>query len=95
MPEDGRDFTISFDGEPVAVAAGQTIAAALIASGRGSWRETRGAAAPRGLFCGIGVCFDCLVTVNGTRSVRACLLTASPGDVVASERGVERDDLAG
>lgn len=93
MSDEPGAFTITFDGEPVAAAPGQTIAAALIASGHGSWRETRGAGAPRGLFCGIGVCFDCLVTVNGTRSVRACLLTASPGDVVATEKGVERDDV--
>ena len=85
---EGRDaFTITFDGDPVAVVAGQTIAAALIASGRSSWRSTRGAGEPRGLFCGIGACFDCLVTINRSRSARACLVTASPGDVVISEGG--------
>lgn len=90
---DRTDFQITFDGDPVAVRTGQTIAAALIASGRISWRTTRGGGRPRGLFCGIGVCFDCLVTVNGSRSVRACLLTAAPGDVVLTEKGVERADL--
>lgn len=89
-----ENFTISFDGEAIPVAAGQTIAAALIAAGKRSWRLTRGAGEPRGLFCGIGVCFDCLVTVNGTRSVRACLVTASPGDVVVTEEGVSRADIA-
>lgn len=86
-------FTISFDGEPVSVTEGQTIAAALIAGGHPSWRRTRHGDAPRGLFCGIGVCFDCLVTVNGVRSARACLIAARPGDDVRSERGSERDDL--
>jgi hypothetical protein len=86
-------FTISYEGETLAVTDGQTIAAALIASGRTGWRQTRVRGESRGFFCGIGVCFECLVTVNGTRSVRACLVTAEPGDVVASERGVERDDL--
>ncbi|MGH3264151.1 MAG: (2Fe-2S)-binding protein [Trebonia sp.] len=88
-----EQFAISFDGSPLTALPGQTIAAALIASDRTAWRTTRGEGRPRGLFCGIGACFDCLVTVNGTRSVRACLVSASPGDVVRSERGVERDDL--
>jgi aerobic-type carbon monoxide dehydrogenase small subunit (CoxS/CutS family) len=90
MPE---IFTIDFDGEQVSVTDGQTIAAALIAAGHTGWRQTRVRGERRGLFCGIGVCFDCLVTVNETRSLRACLVTAMRGDVVTTERGVERDDL--
>jgi predicted molibdopterin-dependent oxidoreductase YjgC len=89
-----EQITISLDGEPVRAAAGQTIAAALVASGRLSWRTTRGRGEPRGLFCGIGVCFDCLVTVNGTSSVRACLVEARDGDVLMSERATGHDDLA-
>jgi aerobic-type carbon monoxide dehydrogenase small subunit (CoxS/CutS family) len=91
VPE--TSFTITFDGAELPVQAGQTIAAALTAGGHDAWRTTRVAGRPRGLFCGIGVCFDCLVTVNGTRSVRACLAAAEPGDIVTIERGVERDDL--
>jgi hypothetical protein len=93
MSDPSNGFFITFDGEPIHVCTGQTVAAALIASGRSSWRRTRGDS-PRGLFCGIGVCFDCLVTVNGARSARACLVTAAPGDVVVSEHGAGRDDLA-
>jgi aerobic-type carbon monoxide dehydrogenase small subunit (CoxS/CutS family) len=91
VPE--SDFTITFDGETVPVHSGQTLAAALIAAGHDAWRATRVGGQPRGVFCGIGVCFDCLVTVNGSRSVRACLVAAQPGDEVRSELGVERDDL--
>ena len=86
-------FTITYDGQPLPVVAGQTVAAALIASGHIGWRQTREHRSPRGLFCGIGVCFDCLITLNGTRSVRACLVSAEPGDVVSSQQGVERDDI--
>jgi hypothetical protein len=39
------------------------------------------------VFCGIGVCFDCLVTVNGQPSVRACLAEARPGDRVETQQG--------
>lgn len=78
------DFEITFDGRPVPVVDGQTVGAALTAAGVRSWRTTRHAGRPRGLFCGIGVCFDCLLTVNDRPSVRACLVTARPGDVVRS-----------
>lgn len=89
------EFTITFDGQTVAVTAGQTIAAALIASGHSSWRSTRASGESRGVFCGIGVCFDCLVTVNDVRSVRACLVAAQPGDAVVSEAGVDGDESHG
>ncbi len=77
--------TITIDGAPVDGAAGQTIAGLLIASGRTAWRTTSVAGEPRGAFCGIGVCFDCIVTVNGDRDVRACLRRAGDGDVVETQ----------
>lgn len=76
------DSTLLFDGTPIAVRPGQTIGAALSAAGIVSWRTTRRDRAPRGLFCGIGVCFDCLVTVDGARTQRACLVEARDGQVV-------------
>jgi predicted molibdopterin-dependent oxidoreductase YjgC len=83
---------ITVDGEQLSVRPGQTIAAALVLSGRVAWRTTRFEHRPRGLFCGIGVCFDCLITVNGQRSVRACLVAAQPGDVVVSEHATSQAD---
>lgn len=73
-----------FDGTPVPFTPGQTIGGALAGAGIVSWRTTRRDHAPRGLFCGIGVCFDCLVTVDGVRSQRACLVEACAGQVVQS-----------
>lgn len=87
-------FTIELDGQPVEAEAGQTIAATLIASGHRSWRTTRGAGEPRGVFCGIGICFDCLATVNGRPNVRACLAEARPGDVVTTQDGTGHGDRA-
>jgi aerobic-type carbon monoxide dehydrogenase small subunit (CoxS/CutS family) len=75
---------ITVDGHPVSCEPGQTIAAALIGSGQTGWRTTRRAGERRGLFCGIGVCFDCLVAVNGSPPVRACLIAARPGDRVST-----------
>jgi predicted molibdopterin-dependent oxidoreductase YjgC len=96
MPERSEgmsSFVISFDGREIPCQDGWTVGAALTAAGVRSWRITRNAGQPRGLFCGIGVCFDCLVTVNGRTSVRACLVPARPGDVVTTQDGSGRDDL--
>jgi predicted molibdopterin-dependent oxidoreductase YjgC len=79
--ERGRTITITVDGMPLSAHAGETIAGALLSSGRRAWRHTRHGQ-PRGLYCGIGLCFDCLVTVNGTPNVRACLTPVGAGMVV-------------
>jgi predicted molibdopterin-dependent oxidoreductase YjgC len=83
-------FEISFDGTLVPCRDGWTIGAALSAAGIRSWRTTRQAGRARGLFCGIGICFDCLVTVNGQPSLRACLVPAQPGDDVRTQEGAGR-----
>ena len=80
----GPSIAISVDGRPVTCRDGETIAAALIGAGETAWRSTRRTGARRGLFCGIGVCFDCLVMVNGDGPVRACLVAAQPGDRIAT-----------
>ncbi|MEU6032880.1 (2Fe-2S)-binding protein [Streptomyces tauricus] len=80
-------FTVTFDDRELAVLPGQTIAAALWSAGVVSWRTTRGSGEPRGVFCGIGVCFDCLLTVNGHPNQRACLVRAEPGDVIRTQEG--------
>jgi predicted molibdopterin-dependent oxidoreductase YjgC len=77
--------SLTLDGEEFHGLAGQTIAGVLIASGRLAWRRTSAAGDPRGLFCGIGVCFDCIVTVNGERDVRACQRRVTDGDVIDSQ----------
>lgn len=77
----GQAVTITVDGEPLQAYAGETIAGALLAAGRKAWRRTLHSQ-PRGMFCGIGLCFDCLVTVNGTPNVRACVTPVAAGMVV-------------
>jgi predicted molibdopterin-dependent oxidoreductase YjgC len=81
-----------FDGSPVPFAEGQSVGAALWAHGVRSWRTTRFEARPRGLFCGIGVCFDCLVEIDGRADRRACLEPAADGLVVRTQRGAGRAD---
>lgn len=83
MAESGGEF--SFDGRPVRFDPGQTVGAALMAAGIRSWRTTRVHGRPRGLFCGIGICFDCLVTVDGRPNERACRIPAHSGLVVSTQ----------
>ena len=78
-------FTL--DGVEMTAVEGQSIAGALIAGGVMSWRRTRVDDRPRGVFCGIGACFDCLITVNDEPNVRACLAQLREGDRVERQEG--------
>ncbi|MFI8950033.1 (2Fe-2S)-binding protein [Streptomyces sp. NPDC053750] len=89
-PASARTATV--DGRTVEVLPGRTVAAALWGAGITSWRSTRGAGRPRGVFCGIGVCFDCLVTVNDRPNQRACLVPVRPGDVIRTQEGTGHED---
>ncbi|MFJ8198170.1 (2Fe-2S)-binding protein [Streptomyces sp. NPDC096152] len=88
----GPAFTVTFDGREIEALPGRTVAAVLLAAGVTSWRTTRGAGRPRGVFCGIGVCFDCLVSVNGRPNQRACLVPVRPGDVIRAQEGTGHED---
>lgn len=77
---------ITVDGEEIAVEAGRTVAAALmLEQQRTGWRRTRRSGSERGLFCGIGVCFDCLATVDGSAGLRTCLVTVREGMTVQTD----------
>ncbi|MFG1907674.1 FAD-dependent oxidoreductase [Kribbella sp. NPDC048928] len=78
---------VTIDGQPVTAYAGQTVAAVLLANGRDTWRTTRVHGRPRGIFCGIGACHDCLITVNSLPDVRACQRTITPGDHLTTQPG--------
>jgi hypothetical protein len=86
--------TFLFDGTEVAFLPGQSVGAALTAAGVRVFRTTRVSGRPRGLFCGIGICFDCLVVAEGRPNQRACLLPAGTGMVVTTQQGTGHDDLA-
>ena len=79
----GQPVTITYDGMPVAAIAGETIAAALAANDINAMRHTRGGRR-RGLYCGMGACHECVVTVDGRASQRACMSKVEQGQVVRS-----------
>jgi predicted molibdopterin-dependent oxidoreductase YjgC len=74
----GNVITIYINGQPVTAYPGETIAAVLLTEGRRIFRRTDGGQ-PRGLFCGMGICYDCLVTVDELPNVRACVTAVAEG----------------
>lgn len=86
--ERGDAFEFYFEGQPVKAYPGETVGAALMAAGIATFRTTRKGGKPRGIFCGIGICYDCLVVVDGTPNRRACLTPARPAAEVRIQSGV-------
>ena len=87
----GEQITITFDGQPVPARRNETIAAALTAAGLRDLRRTASGTA-RGVFCGMGLCQDCLVTVDGRPNQRACMTKIDRP--VAVQRQVARPEAA-
>src|SRR5215472_5383268 len=74
----GREIKFRFEGKTLTALEGETIAAALSAAGIVAFRQTINGA-PRGLYCGMGACFDCVVTVDGRMGRRACMEKVADG----------------
>ncbi len=79
-----QEVSFTFDGRRLSAFAGEMVAAALLAHGIRGFRTTERGRAPRGLYCAIGHCFECLVTVDGGPPVRACLTPVRDGMEVTS-----------
>jgi len=79
----------SFEGRSIAMRPGQSLAAALIAAGERGFRETAGGEL-RGVFCGMGVCQECLVEIDGVPNRRACMEKAAPGLSVRRQSALAR-----
>jgi hypothetical protein len=77
-----------FNGQPISFEVGDSIAAALLRAGISELRTTRFRGEPRSIFCGIGHCYDCLVSIDGVINQRACLAKAQPNLNVASQEGL-------
>jgi predicted molibdopterin-dependent oxidoreductase YjgC len=89
LPDDAAtDVAITIDGEPFAARAGDTVSAALLAAGRRVFRAAPATGAPRGPYCLMGVCFECMVTVDGRPDQQACMLAVAPGMRIETGRGV-------
>ena len=65
---------ISINGKSITAYEGQTVLSALVASGYKALRKSRKICEPRGPLCGMGVCYECLVTINDRPNQRACMI---------------------
>jgi predicted molibdopterin-dependent oxidoreductase YjgC len=93
--ENRQPLTVEVDGELVPAFAGESVATVLLALGRRTFRHTDRNHAPRGLYCGMGVCFDCLVTIDGIENVRACMTAVQEGMVIATRGRAGTEGRAG
>ena len=83
----GREVEILLDGRALRAFQDETVAAALLAAGRRALRTTSRRGEPRGMYCGIGICFDCVMTIDGRPNVRTCQTPVRAGMRVESQRG--------
>lgn len=84
MRRTDREVDITFDGEPLRAVEGESLGAALTAAGKLALRHDKDGIS-HGLYCGMGACFECLVTVDGRASQRACLTKVAAGMRVESQ----------
>jgi predicted molibdopterin-dependent oxidoreductase YjgC len=82
-----RVVRLVVDGEAVEAREGDSLAAALLAAGRVACRTTPVGGVPRAPYCMMGVCFECLVSVDGMGSRQACLVEVREGMRVETQRG--------
>ena len=86
------DVTVTIDGIEITARDGDSVAAAMLAAGILQFRTTPVSGAPRGPLCMMGVCFECLVTIDGVSSRQACLTLVRTGMIIETQRG--RRELA-
>jgi len=75
----GATVAITIDGEPFTARAGDSVAAALLLAGRAACSLSAVTGRPRAPYCLMGVCFECLVTVDGEGARQACLVSVRDG----------------
>jgi predicted molibdopterin-dependent oxidoreductase YjgC len=83
---------VYIEDEPYDARAGDSVAAALLASGRDFCRTTAVTGAQRAPYCMMGVCFDCLVEIDGVPNRQSCMIAVRPGMRIRRQRGRRRLD---
>lgn len=82
IEETARKVVFTFEGQQIEAQAGDTVAAALIAHGIRHLRDSAVSGAPRGIYCMMGACYDCLMEIDGLPNRQACMTEAVDGLVV-------------
>ncbi len=89
--EKGQTVKFTFDGKEIEGYEGEPIAAALKAADVMVHRYTQKEHKPRGIFCAIGRCTDCVMIVDGVPNVRTCITPLKAGMVVKTQYGVSAE----
>lgn len=90
--ERGAQVGIVVDGAPVEAYEGESVAAAVMAAGDLRLRQTE-QDEPRGYYCGMGVCFECVMVVDGVPHTRTCVTFVRDGMTVQRQAGPGPDAL--
>lgn len=77
--------TFTFNGQEIETQAGDTVAAALALAGQRHFRDSVVSGEPRGFYCMMGTCFDCLIEVDGITNVQACRTLVADGMTVTRQ----------
>jgi D-hydroxyproline dehydrogenase subunit gamma len=83
----GATVGVVVEGREIAVPEGVSAAAAVLLAGFAAIRETGVSGTPRGPYCLMGVCFDCLAEIDGVANRQSCMMTVVPGMVIRRQRG--------
>ena len=87
LADAGETISLKVDGKSIRARAGDTVAGAMLAAGIDCFRTTPVTESPRAPYCLMGVCFDCLVTIDGVGSRQACLVPVREGMAVETQLG--------
>lgn len=88
-----KAVSLTVDGRACSARAGDTVAAALLANGIAHNRTTPVSGAPRLPYCMMGVCFDCLVTIDCAGNKQACLVLVRDGMTIETQKGKRSADV--
>lgn len=85
LEEERAPLTFTFEGETVGARRGDTVAAALFAAGIVATRDSAISGRPRGPYCMMGACFECVVTIDGEANRQACMVAVADGMAVTRQ----------
>lgn len=91
-PLNENTVTVNIEGEDFRVPVGETVAATILVHNLGYTRTSPISGAPRAPLCMMGVCFECLMEINGLANTQACQVEVAEGMKIRRQHGVDRED---
>jgi len=91
MPQNGKIVHLHFDGEAITAFDGDNLAVALLRAGKVQFR-TAAKDDPRGPYCMMGVCFECLIEIDGRPNQQACQITVRDGMMIQRQNAPDTAD---